>query len=126
MSQRCKSKNARGQPCSAYPVAGSPYCFMHDPARAPHRAASRRLGGYHRRRYRNPVPFPAVDTRTSAGLMALVEEALHETWALENSIHRVRALGYLTQIQKALVETSILEQRLAALESVLKSREEEK
>lgn len=51
---------------------------------------------------------------------------MRDTWGLENSVARSRTLGYLAQIQKGVLAVGELEQRVAALEAILKQRNNEK
>ena len=41
--KRCKEKNRRGEPCGAYVVRGSEYCYWHDPTKAEGWVEARRM-----------------------------------------------------------------------------------
>jgi Family of unknown function (DUF5763) len=118
----CKAKTTNGEPCAAKPNA-SGYCFAHDPELARKRTQARKLGGRNRRRVLNDTPFPDCDVKTAQGLTAFVESVMRETWKLEASVARSRTLGYLAQVQKGIIEVGELEERVAAIETVLKNRE---
>jgi hypothetical protein len=52
----------------------------------------------------------------------LIEIAVVDTLALENSLGRSRTLGYLAQVATTLLEKGELERRIATLESALGPR----
>lgn len=123
---RCKSKNKNGKACLGYAITGSQFCFTHDPTRAAERARAHKKGGTNRPRA-NEIPFPEnLNVKTGEGLLVLMEQVMRDTWGLENSVARSRTLGYLAQIQKGVLAVGELEQRVAALEAILKQRNNEK
>ncbi len=121
--KRCRARTRSGKPCAGYAVHGSDYCFTHDPGSAEERRRAHSLGGHHRRAA-PASPFPEIDARTAVGLSAILDRLLQDTWSLENSVERTRALAYLARVQKDLLETSMLESRVAALEAALRRRNE--
>ncbi len=122
--KHCHARTRAGRPCSGYAVRGSNFCFTHDPAHAQSRREAHQRGGRHRRRGSPPAPFPDVDARTAEGLSQFLDRLLRETWSLENSVDRTRALAYLARVQRDLLQTKLLESRIAALEAVLRGRTE--
>ena len=44
--RQCKAINKQGQPCGAFALARSNYCFHHDPTKAAERKAARSKGGH--------------------------------------------------------------------------------
>ncbi len=90
----CKGTNERGEPCSAPRVEGREYCFWHDPDTANERAAARKLGGLNRRQVKATKPVGPVQVETPEELLILVEKALSDCFALENSISRAKAIVY--------------------------------
>lgn len=116
----CKDTNERGEPCSAPVVEGSEYCFWHDPALAKERAEARKRGGYGRRQVKAGEPGEPVQARSPQDVVALVERAINDALALENSIARARAIGYLAGVALKAQEVGELEERLEALEQAFK------
>lgn len=117
---RCSATNRRGEPCQAYPVQGSRWCYWHDPAMAEARARSRAAGGAarHGRKVGDGAGDP-VEVSEMGDVLLLVNEAIRGAWSLENSIQRSRTLGYLAgQAVKAL-QLVDLEERVANLERVV-------
>lgn len=100
------------------PLAGSEYCWAHDPARTAERRAAQRQGGRTRTGRKaaegeaEPVPLRSVEE-----IRGLIEQAAGDVLTLEPSIARARTLGYLASTAAGLLETADLEARLEALEA---------
>jgi len=125
-TKKCQAITHSGAPCQAYALAGSDYCFHHDPARATERREARSKGGHARHgRHIGPVgqaePVP-LDTMTDVA--ALLKQTINDTLKLENSIQRARTIGYLAGVCIKALDMADLEQRVAALERVLELRED--
>ncbi len=120
----CAATTRSRRPCKAYPLAGSRFCFTHDPNRAESRSQARRLGGHNRTAPAKRLHFSATDLKTSQGLRAFAEELIRLTRDEKISSHRSRTLGYLMLAQRRLIELDDLNQRVQALENVLRERED--
>jgi hypothetical protein len=118
----CKAKRKDGEPCGAYSLHGSAFCFSHDPTKAKERALARRRGGQarHGRKVGQAGGLAARlesrQFRTLADMTALLEIAVRQTLELENSISRNRCLGYLARCWVNLYEAGELEERVKVLE----------
>ncbi len=115
----CAAQSKSGQPCQAYPIAGSRYCFAHDPERAGDRADARRRGALVHNQRTPALKLSHLDLKTPAGLLAFAEEVMRATCNHGLSIERSRALGYLMLAQKRFLELSSLAARLHAVEATL-------
>jgi len=120
-STACKAVTRTGEPCRAA-AGASGYCWSHDPALAPRRASARRAGG--KARHGRTIGAVGQDVEpvvlaTAADVMRLLERTANDLAALENSINRARAFVALAAVAVRTIETSELEQRLAALEQRL-------
>ena len=105
----CKGTNERGEPCSSPRMEGSEFCFFHNPAAAEKRdAAAKQVG--------------PVQAQTPEDLLILLEQALTDCLALENSISRAKAVGYLAGVILKVQEVGEVRGRLAALEAQVSSR----
>ncbi len=124
---RCKAKKKSGDPCGAYALADSDYCYMHDPGRGHDRAAARKLGGLHRRTAHrgDPGNLPAK-VRTLEDILQVLDYALAEILPLENSIARTRTLIALAAEYTNAIKTGELEARMLAIENALKARDEKR
>jgi hypothetical protein len=98
----CRATTSKGKQCRSYAIAGSEYCFFHDPAHAPARAAARRRGGKQRSRSSGPTPFPETEMTSTAGLASFLAQLIRETWTLKPSFARARTLAYLVKLQNEL------------------------
>ena len=120
-SNLCAARNARGEPCGAYAVKGSSFCFWHSPERASDRKEAAAAGGRggRRRALSSVARAGPVQLASLADVVALVEQAVGDVLSLENSIARARCLGYLAGIAARALEAGDLEQRIVRLEEQL-------
>jgi hypothetical protein len=94
------------------------YCFWHDPATAEEAAEARRLGGLNRRKRKTVgAIYGFHGLRTVEDNQILLETAAVETYLLENSIARNRALAQIAAIGAKLLKVGDHEERIAALEA---------
>jgi hypothetical protein len=107
-------------------VAGSEFCFWHDPDLTEERRRARAKGGHarHGRTVKPPNGRDPVTVKVAGDVLPLLERAVNDVLALENSIARARAIGYLAgQVIRAF-EVTELQQRVEALELALSKRGE--
>lgn len=121
----CKATNARGEPCAAYAVEGSAFCFWHCPELAEARKAARVSGGLarHGRTGILDASRGGVQLETVGDVLVLLERALSDALVLENSIARARAVGYLVSVAVKVLEVTELERRVTRLEERQAERE---
>ena len=101
----------------------SDYCVFHDPDHAEVVAQARSAGGQRRKREATLATAYDFQGLTSIDeIRRLVEVAAFDALGLENSINRIRALGYLAQVATTLLEKGEMEERLAAVEAALGPR----
>ena len=117
LTRQCKARNARGEPCGAAPVNGADYCYMHAPELARERAEARQRGGYNRRQIKSSKSAGPVQVRSPQDVMALIEQAINDVLALENSLARARTIGYLAGVTLKAQEVGEFEERLEAMEA---------
>ena len=125
-SQVCKATRKDSQPCAAYALRGSAYCFAHDPTKAAERKDARSKGG--RARHGRSVAGgqgASVELRCLGDVVRLLERAMADVLVLENSVARARVLGYLCGIATRALQASELEDRIARLEDHLRDAGEE-
>ena len=118
---RCESMNGAGEPCQAAPLHGGTMCFWHDPDSAADAAEARRLGGQRRRR--EQIIAGAYDVEaleTTGDIRRVIKIAILDTLGLENSVARSRALFWGCGVLIKLREVADLEERLQAVEAVLR------
>lgn len=126
-SRGCDGINERGEPCGATVMRGSPYCFFHSPETRDEAAEARRLGGQRRKREGAVSGAYDIDGVATVGqLERVLEIAIVDTLALENSVPRNRTLGSLIQTGLRTIEVGDLERRLEELESAMQLRTAER
>jgi hypothetical protein len=123
VKRACRATRDDGQSCGAAPLRDGEFCLMHDPAHADEVAEGRRLGGQRRRREAAVTgAYDFEGLATVAQIRRLVEVAVVDTLALENSVARARTLAYLAQTATKLLDAGELEERVAQLEAALEPR----
>ena len=119
----CAYRHEDGRACKAAPLRDSLFCLWHSPEHAEQVAESRRLGGLRRRR---EVTLSGVydleSVITVRDIQRLVEIAVMDTLALENSVQRNRTLAYLAQTALRSIEVGEQEERIRTLEAALLSQ----
>lgn len=121
---QCEAITASGTQCRAAAMAGSKYCFMHDPAQAAARAAARSRGGKARHGRKLAGNGPAVTLATVGDVVSVLEDELSSLLTLEVSVSRARAVAYLGSVAARALEVSVFEPLLAEIEAA-KEREHE-
>jgi len=119
----CKGLKEDGGRCQAPPLLDGDFCLMHSPEHAEEMAEARRLGGLRRRREK--AVSGAYDFEGLADVdqvRRLVEIAVLDTLALENSVARSRTLAYLAQVALKALEVGELAERIDALERLVAPR----
>ena len=121
--RRCNAETGEGEPCRQAPLQDREYCFWHDPEHAAEATEARRLGGLRRRREKTvAVAYDLEGLATLDQIRRLLEIAVMDTLALENSIARSRVLAYLAQVALRVVEAADLQERVVALETAMGPR----
>ena len=117
--KKCKGKLKNGKACSAH-AGSSGYCWAHDPKLARKRAQAHKRGGRNSRHSAPASDLPEdADPTTAQGLQKAIATVFLDTWKLENSVARARALAYLASVQKSIIEVGELEGRIEALEQAI-------
>ena len=123
MARACKEAKEDGTPCSAPPLRDGEFCFWHSPEHAEEAAEARRLGGLRRRKEKVVSgSYDIEGLETVPQIRRLVEIAVLDTLALENSIARSRALIAAAGAAAKLLEVGELEERIQTIERALKPR----
>ena len=126
MRRQCAYRQPGGEPCRAAPLRDSEFCLMHSPDHAKEVQEARRLGGLRRKREATVVGAYEFDgLSTVDGIRRLLEVAVLDTLGMENSIARSRTLAYLAQVALRTLEVGDLEQRIAALEEIVRRQRDQ-
>lgn len=122
MRRQCAFRFSSGEPCRAAPLHDSQFCLMHSPE---HAQEARRLGGLRRKREATlSGAYDFESLSTVDGIRRLLEVTVLDTLGMENSISRNRILAYLAQVALRTLEIGDLEERIIALEQVVRSKQE--
>lgn len=114
----CHAITAMGGPCRAAPLRDGRFCLLHSPEHAEEAAEARRLGGLRRRREATLAgAYEFEGLESVAQIRRLLEVAVIDTLALENSVARSRTLAHLAQVALKTLEVGEFEARLRALEA---------
>ena len=101
----------------------SDFCVFHDPEHADVVQEARRAGGQRRKREAAvATAFDFLGLTSVPQIRRLLEVAAYDLLGMENSIARVRGLGYVAQIATTLLEKGEMEERLTAVEASLGPR----
>ena len=125
MSERpaqCQHQKANGHRCQANAMSGSPFCFFHDPRMATERTEARRAGGQKNKAAVLPTETPDHALTGVQDVVALLGETINQVRRGQIDPKVSNAVGYLAGILLKALEQGDLEQRLAALESIVKGR----
>ena len=124
LKRLCQGTNEQGGACQQPPLVDRAYCFWHDPEHAEEAREARRLGGLRRRReHALSGAYDFEGLETVGDIRRLLYVAAVDSLALENSVARSRTLVAVAVAALKALETGELEQRLAALEAAVHSRE---
>jgi len=119
----CKGLKEDGSRCQAPPLLDGDFCLMHSPEHAEEMAEARRLGGLRRRREKAVSGAYDFEGLGDVGqIQRLLEIAVLDTLALENSVARSRTLAYLAQVALKALEVGEFDERLDALERLVAPR----
>jgi DNA primase large subunit len=117
MATNCAHIKADTTPCGGYAVAGSRFCFAHDPAQEEKRTAARRRGGEAGKI--EPLPSSTLTIRTMSDVLELIETTINDVRAGRVDVKIANAIGYLANVSVKVIQQTDIEARLEALESVL-------
>lgn len=110
----CTFIKANGERCQARKLAGEEFCYFHSPEVVLSRAEARRRGGL--RRHGDKGKTGSYKIKSSQDVLSILEDAINDTCALEQTQGRAKTLGYLCQIILKGFEVTEIENRLLALE----------
>ena len=128
-SHGCEGNTPSGKPCQAPVLAGSRFCWSHDPANEKAADAARRAGGAQRARQMGRSGCGAPDPRpmwwplenaaqARAGLAYVAQEVLAGNLPARDANAAAGAISALVTVLRA----TDLEQRLESLERMLEHR----
>jgi hypothetical protein len=115
----CEQQSENGGACGARRIAGSRFCFFHDPASAEQRKRARRCGGQRNRAATLPPTTPDVRLDDGQDVARLLAQTINQMRRGEIDPRIGNSIGYLAGLMLKGLERGELEKRLAALEMAL-------
>lgn len=126
---RCAARRTDGKPCGAYAHEGSDFCLWHDPSKKLEAQQTRSKAGKVKAG-RDLAPGDSSATlitlATPADALAILQQGMNDLLKLENSVSRARAVFAGVSAFAKLYESSIMQDRLTAIEERLKEIESQK
>jgi hypothetical protein len=123
VSRICRAHKQNGEQCRVAALRDADVCFWHSPEHAEEAAEARRLGGLRRRREGAVAgAYDIEGLETIPQIRRLLEIAVLDGLALDNSVPRVRVIIAGALAAAKLLEVGDLEGRLDEVEAVLKLR----
>ena len=103
-----------GERCQARKLHGSEFCYFHSPQVIVERAEARRRGGQHRNGGKGETGSYVV--KSPQDVLQVLEDALNDSCALDNTCGRAKAIGFLAQVILKGFEATSIDTRITALE----------
>src|ERR1700730_4485566 len=119
---QCERTKRDGNCCRANKVAGSKFCFFHDPRSAKERTQSRQAGGRKHRAATMAADTPHCPLKNGADAVSLLGDTINRTRTGELDPRVANSVGYLCGILLRAFEVNNVEDRLAILETAVGNR----
>ena len=121
----CAYQHPDGKACRAAPLRESTFCLFHDPDHADAVAEARKVAGQRRRKEATlATVYDLGDVTSDEGIRRLAHIAVSDLLSQENSLNRARATLYAIQTLLKVRESGDHEERLQAVEAILKRQGE--
>jgi hypothetical protein len=113
---------ADGTRCRANTIAGSEFCFFHDPAKAREREDAQRAGGSMGKAKVLPPDTQDVPLASTADAVRFLGQTINQVRRGEIDPRVANTIGYLSATLLRALEQGDIERRLAELEAIIKSQ----
>ena len=120
-NSQCMTLKPDGGRCQARPLYGKPYCYFHDPALTEHRMAASSRGGARKQRPPAPLSQDVLDLplKNRADAVSLLERTVNQVLRGTIDPKIANSVGFLVGMTSKLMDTGLLEERLAMLEALV-------
>ena len=114
----CKARTKDGTECQTPALAGSDFCFFHDPDKADERFEARAAGGRQNRMKTLSADAPDIQVESCS----LISETINQVRKGELDPRVANAVGYLANVLIRAVEQGDMEERIKSLEAAVGSK----
>lgn len=114
MRLNCKFVNETGEPCEAFAIKGSEYCWFHDPVKLQERIEACKKGG--KAGMRKVLPDSNVKINSLKDIVRLLESTINDVRTGQIDVRIANSVAYLSQVLRQVMEQEFLEKRLDSLE----------
>jgi hypothetical protein len=121
VSQRCQWIKGDGASCQAMVMEGDIYCFFHHPGKAGEREAAQRRGGEGNRAPVLPPDPSDFLLKSSQDVLEFLTTVINQVFRKEIGTKEATAIGYLVGIVQKALAARDFEERLAAVEAMIKT-----
>jgi transcriptional regulator with GAF, ATPase, and Fis domain len=118
----CEKIKSNGERCRAMAMAGSQYCFFHDPSVIEARKAAQRQGGQENGQEVLSADVADVPLHSGKDVAGFLAETINQVRKGQVSPKIASTVGYLSSLLMKALDTTDLEERLAKVEQVLQMR----
>lgn len=122
MKRPCQAKTPDGADCQAAALAGSDFCFFHDPDRADDRREANAAGGRQNRMKTLSADAPDVKVESCQDVVRLISETINQVRRGDLDPRIGNAIGYLANVLIRAVEQGDVEKRIEALEAAVQKK----
>jgi hypothetical protein len=116
----CQAKTADGTICQAAALAGSDFCFFHDPDRATERREANAAGGRQGKMKTLDADAPDVRVESSQDVVRLLSDTINQVRTGQLDPRVANAIGYLANILIRAAEQGNIEKRIEDLEAAVR------
>lgn len=115
----CKARTKEGTECQTPALAGSDFCFFHDPDKAEERFEARAAGGRQNRMKTLSADAPDVKVESCQDVVRLISETINQVRKGDIDPRVANAVGYLANVLIRAVDQGEMEKRIEDLEAAV-------
>jgi len=115
--RRCKHIKKKGETCNAYAIAGSDYCFWHDPNKVKERNKAQSKGGL--QGCRAVLNESNIRIEKTSDVVRLLAETINQVRDGRVDCRVASVVGYLANTMLRALEQGDMEERIEAIEKAV-------
>ena len=118
----CKARTKDGTECQTPALAGSDFCFFHDPDKADERREANSKGGRQDKIKTLSADAPDIQVESCQDVARLISTTINQVRKGELDPRIANAVGYLANVLIRAVEQGDMEERIKSLEAAVGSK----